>query len=224
MWELRLILILIGAVIVTGVYLLSRQNRKRNAKQTALLRRKSPIMGTAAAAGSELDDVAAVDESVPHLGDAERTSSGTPPKDEQLILALHVAAHDGTVFEGARVLDAVNACTLKYGRYRIFHRLLKGDPEKSVFSVANMVEPGAFDPEALPGQNLPGLTLFLVLPGPQDGVDAYADMLATARQLAQHLGGEVLDETRSTLTRQTAHHIRERIIEFQRRMQLRQRS
>jgi hypothetical protein len=30
MWELRLILLLIGAVVVTGVYLLSRQNRKRD--------------------------------------------------------------------------------------------------------------------------------------------------------------------------------------------------
>jgi FtsZ-interacting cell division protein ZipA len=46
-------------------------------------------------------------------------------------------------------------------------------------------------------------------------------MLATARRLATQLEAEVLDETRSTLTRQTARHIRERIIQFelQRRVQ-----
>jgi len=55
----------------------------------------------------------------------------------------------------------------------------------------------------------------MVLPGPRGGVAAYADMLATARRLAQLLGGEVLDQERSTLTRQTARHIRERIIQFE---------
>ena len=150
--------------------------------------------------------------------------SGTTNDKQQLILALHVAAADDAPFNGGRVLEVLNARGLKFGHYRIFHRFYNNDPKLSVFSVANMVEPGAFDLEALPGQSLPGVTLFLVLPGPQDGVDAYADMLATARQLAQQLGGEVLDESRSTLTRQTAHHIRERIIDFQRRTQLRQRS
>lgn len=224
MWELRLILILIGAVIITGVYLLSRQNRKRDANQSAPLRRQSPVLGKSAPAGDGLDEFPALDESAPRLTEADGESSVAGHKREQLILALHVAARDGAAFDGARVLEAVTTSGLKYGRYRIFHRLFKNDPDKSVFSVANMVEPGAVDPDSLPSQSLPGLTLFLVLPGPQDGVDAYADMLATARHLAQHLDGDVLDETRSTLTRQTAHHIRERIIEFQRRMQLRQRS
>ncbi len=61
--------------------------------------------------------------------------------------------------------------------------------------------------------------LYRVLPGPQDGVAACADMLATARLLARRLGGEVLDESHSTLTPQTAQRIRERIIEFQRQIQ-----
>lgn len=223
MWELRLILILIGVVIVTGVYLLSRQNRKRGEKQTTGLRRKSPVFDSGTSAADELDSFSPDDGSAPHL-DEPADSSATVSKEDQLILALHVAARDGAAFAGSRVLETLQANGLKFGSFRIFHRLFKGDPQKSVFSVANMLEPGAFDPDALSGQEVPGLTLFLVLPGPQDGVDAYADMLATARHLAQHLGGEVLDETRSTLTRQTARHIRERIIEFQRHVQLRQRS
>jgi cell division protein ZipA len=224
MWELRLILVLIGAVVVTGVYLLSRQNRNRGEKKPGGLRRKSPVFNKDVNPADEFESFPGRDDPAPPL-DSDRDSHTADIKpDQQLILALHVAARDGAVFEGARVLETLAANGLEYGQYRIFHRLFKGDPAKSVFSVANMVEPGAIDPDALPAQALPGLTLFLVLPGPQDGVDAYADMLATARHLAQHLGGDVLDETRSTLTRQTAHHIRERIIEFQRHQQLRHRS
>jgi cell division protein ZipA len=223
MWELRLILLLIGAVVITGVYLLSRQSRNRDEPESSGLRRKSPVFDKDAQSAEDADDFPGREQRAPRLDTEADADTGSSKKDQQLILALHVAARDGNEFTGTKVLETLVANGLKYGRYRIFHRLLKADPEKSVFSVANMVEPGAFDPEALPGQSLPGLTLFLVLPGPQDGVDAYADMLATARHLAQHLGGEVLDETRSTLTRQTAHHIRERIIEFQRHVELRQR-
>lgn len=225
MWELRLILILIGVVIVTGVYLLSRQRRKSDGEQPVRLRRKSPVLQKSGDAGQELGDFPAFDTPGPRL-EEEAESDRNPAKqdDQQLILALHIAARNGEEFEGRKVLDSLNGSGLKYGRYQIFHRLFENDPELSVFSVANMVEPGSFDLDNLSGQVLPGLTLFLVLPGPQDGVDAYADMLATARHLAQDLGGDVLDETRSTLTRQTAHHIRERIIEFQRRVQLHQRN
>ena len=228
MWELRLILILIGAVIITGVYLFSRQNRKRgetNSGQSGGFRRKSPVLNRSGDNEQALDDLPLPERGAPKLmPEAPSDSETTTPGKQQLILALHVAAREDAHFQGSRVVEALGERGLRFGQYRIFHRLYKNDSNLSVFSIANMVEPGAFNLDALPGQTLPGLTLFLVLPGPQDGVDAYADMLATARYLAQELGGEVLDETRSTLTRQTAHHIRERIIDFQRRKQLRQRS
>ena len=65
-----------------------------------------------------------------------------------------------------------------------------------------------------------GLSLFMLLPGPVRGVDAFADMLATARRIAEQIRGDVKDRNRSTLTRQTAHHIREEIIAFEHRRQL----
>lgn len=196
MWELRLILVLIGVVIVAGVYLLSRHNR-------GSFSRREP----------RLDDTGLPE---PVLSDA------APPlpagsKTTQLILALHVSAPVDSPFEGTAVQAALKAAELSFGEYQVFHRLTRSAPPRSVFSVANMLKPGELDPDTLAKGPLQGLTLFLVLPGPQAGVDAYADMLATARRLADQLGGEVLDETRSTLSRQTAHHIRERIIEFERR-------
>lgn len=221
MWELRLILILLGVVFIAAVYFFSRQKKSRSRD----FRRDAPSLGDAQLTRASFDAGPAplisrtpareiTDE--PGMAGAE---SGGGRNSRQLILALHVAAHGHASFAGEGVLAALQFAGLRYGRYQAFHRLVKDDADQSVFSVANMVEPGVLDPGALPQMQIPGLTLFLLLPGPQDGVAACADMLATARLLARRLGGEVLDESHSTLTPQTAQRIRERIIEFQRQIQ-----
>ena len=208
--ELRLILLLIGAAVIAAVYLLSRRP-PAPADKSAL--RAAPTLAESDFPGDDL----------PSEPDPSAPPKRAPIREqgEQLILALHLMPKSGENMPGADVLSALEACGLKYGRYKVYHRLEDGQPTASVFSIANMVEPGSFDPEELAASSLPGLTLFMVLPGPRGGVAAYADMLATARRLAQQLEGEVLDESRSTLTRQTARHIRERIIQFEHQLKLR---
>ncbi len=206
--ELRLILILIGAVIIAAIWLFSSQRKPAEGRTV----REAPILP---------------DESFPEDDFPSDTIPGSSAKTapvreqgEQLILALHVMPRTGMPFAGAKAQDAFEACNLRFGRYQVYHRL-DAPGGNSVFSVANVLEPGSFDPDALDATELPGLTLFMVLPGPRGGVASYADMLATARQLAQALDGEVLDQDRSTLTRQTARHIRERIITFETQLKLR---
>jgi cell division protein ZipA len=206
--ELRLILVFIGAVIIAAIWLFSRQGGSATGKAG----REEPVLH---------------DESFPEDDLPSETIPGSSAKSapvreqgEQLILALHVMPRSGMPFAGAAAQDAFEACNLRFGRYQVFHRL-DAPGGDSVFSVANMVEPGSFEPDSLDTSELSGLTLFMVLPGPRGGVASYADMLATSRQLAQALDGEVLDQDRSTLTRQTARHIRERIITFETQLKLR---
>jgi len=215
MWELRLILILIGAVFIAAVYLLSRQKRKRPDG----LRRDPPVLKEA-----DLPDIRPDTISDPQIAPVQRPDAGvqagdtdTGPEAEsgQLILALHVSCPEQAGFAGGDVLNALQAAGLYYGQYRVFHRLTKGDRRQSIFSVASMLEPGVLDPDELPRMRIPGLTLFLVLPGPQSGVAACADMLATARSLAGQLDGELLDDNRNVLSVQAAQRIRERILAFQ---------
>ncbi|HEY1773495.1 MAG TPA: cell division protein ZipA C-terminal FtsZ-binding domain-containing protein [Gammaproteobacteria bacterium] len=206
--ELRLILILIGAVIIAAIWLFSSQRRPTADK----VAHEAPILPDDSFPGDELPS-----ETIP--GSSAKTAP-VREQGEQLILALHVMPRTGMPFAGAAAHDAFEACNLRFGRYQVFHRL-DAPGGNSVFSVANVLEPGAFDLETLDTAELPGLTLFMVLPGPRGGVASYADMLATARQLAQALDGEVLDQDRSTLTRQTARHIRERIITFETQLKLR---
>ena len=204
--ELRLILILIGAAIIAAIWLFSKQRVGAGRSGT----REAPTLG---------------DESFPEDDFPSETIPGSSAKSapvreqgEQLILALHVMPRTVVQFPGAALRQAFEACNLRYGRYQVFHRL---EGEASVFSVANVVEPGSFILDEMDSSEYPGLTLFMLLPGPRGGVASYADMLATARQLAQALDGEVLDQERSTLTRQTARHIRERIITFETQLRLR---
>ena len=86
------------------------------------------------------------------------------------------------------------------------------------FSVANMMQPGVFDIDNMSDFNTPGLVFFLTLPGPEDMMKAFDYMLETAQAVARNLGGDVLDESRSVLTKQTLEHSRQLIRDLERRM------
>lgn len=149
-------------------------------------------------------------------GNARPRTIAAPPGQEKII-ALHVAAKSGP-FAGSAVHNALQLNRLRFGMHDIYHRIteVNGVPE-AVFSVASMVKPGQLDPEASEGFETPGLTLFMVMPGPLEGAHAFRDMLDTANRLAQRLGGEVLDDKRSQMTHQTEQYVFDQIAEMERR-------
>lgn len=141
-----------------------------------------------------------------------------PPAGEESLFVLHVASRDGGFFDGPDVHAALRAQKLEFGKHDIYHRLTEanGVPE-SVYSVANMLKPGYLDPAEEDHLRTPGLALFLVLPGPIEGVSAMRDMLDTAKALARELDGEVLDDKRTLLTPQTTQYMLDRVAELDRR-------
>jgi cell division protein ZipA len=140
------------------------------------------------------------------------------PKPATKIVALRIARREGKRIQGAQLIDVLGGEGLEYGEHKIFHRYIDA-PENGqrtpVFSVANMVEPGELDPAVAGSAELSGLTMFMVLPGARDGATALADMLGTARRIATAIDAEVLDRNGSTMTRQTAEHLRDEVIEFE---------
>lgn len=215
MWQLRLIIILIGLVFIALVYLLSRQRKARRMKS----QRNEPSLDGVEAVQIRSDTAERFEPAQAEIGEDDDTVSvlQTPPAQgsRQLIVVLHVAGHGAQGFGGDKVLTALQANGLQYGRMHVFHREAQQGQGASVFSVANMVEPGELRPEALNGQQVAGLTLFLVLPGPGDAVAACADMLATARALATQLQGEVQNENHTPFSVEDAQRIRQRVLEFQ---------
>jgi cell division protein ZipA len=140
----------------------------------------------------------------------------------QEVLVVNVKAQKECLFYGSDLLQQVLDNGLRYGAMEVFHRHAdEGGEGPVVFSMANMLKPGTFDLKTIDEFTTAGVTLFLTLPVFNDNNMAAFDlMIATAKNLAENLGGELNDENRSIMTGQTIEHYRERIRDFSRRQQL----
>lgn len=137
------------------------------------------------------------------------------------ILIINVMAVPGEFFDGAALLECLAEQQLKFGQRAIFHRHQDNNSDADVvYSVANIVEPGTFDFSQMASTHTPGICLFLSLPVTCDSAKAYDDMVRTAKAVAERFGGELKDENRSALTKQTIEHGRQRVMEFERKLTL----
>lgn len=135
------------------------------------------------------------------------------------VFMLNVVARDSRGFKGEDILHILLACDLRFGDMSFFHRHeFEAGRGAIQFSVANMMQPGVFDIDNMSDFRTPGLVFFLTLPGPEDMMQAFDYMLETAQAVARNLGGDVLDESRSVLTRQTVEHSRQQIRDLERRL------
>lgn len=154
-------------------------------------------------------------------GKSDRVRPARNKSEPDEVLIMNLMAPAGKRFEGAELLQALLDQGLRFGSMNIFHRHKNADGSGPVqFSLANMVVPGTFDLAAMPEFSTPGLSMFLSLPNEDDSLAAFDNMAETAKALAEQLGGELKDENRSVMTRQTIEHCRQRVIEFERKQRL----
>ena len=83
-----------------------------------------------------------------------------------------------------------------------------------MFSVARLTEPGSFDLARLAESEIPGLSIFLSLPGVGDPVARFDAMMETTRALARELDAEILDEKGSSWSIQRERYLREELIQY----------
>lgn len=231
---LRIILLILGVLLILGIYWWSVRERRSRAGRslsgeaegydTSVPSSGSPgNTGTEAYPGEGLDELEGVGEVVVRRRDevldteelgpiTVREDYEAVPESEALIIALNVMAPPGQPFTGREVIAAARAQGLEPGAMDIFHLYPPHRQDaRPILSLANAVEPGTLDPEEADVLLTPGLLLFMRLPGPVDGRDAFEMLLEHARRLADTLGGELCDERRSVLTPQTVGHLREQI-------------
>jgi cell division protein ZipA len=148
----------------------------------------------------------------------EETKSAAPQAEPEEVLIINIMAQKGEVFNGSDLLDIVLKCGLRYGDMDIFHRYsdTKGNGAL-LFSMANMVKPGTYDLDAMDEFTTPGVTLFMTLPIDADSMQSFDLMVETAQAISQTLKGELKDEQRSAMTKQTLEHCRQRISDFERK-------
>lgn len=141
-----------------------------------------------------------------------------PKSDNLEVVVLHVMAKKDCQFKGEELLDALMANGLRFGDMGIFHRHESLNGTGPVhFSLANSVKPGTFNLQAMADFTTPGVTLFMPLDGLKHPLDCFSELVKSAQNLAKALDGELKDETRSALTKQTIEHHRQQIIEYTRR-------
>ena len=213
---LRWLLLLFGLLVIAGVYFYSRREKTPPKTETKPDSRRDPTLGAERAQGepypAEEPGTATADEIE---GEVDDDTPAAPEAVAQKIVTLRLVARDGGAFRGDELALSLRGIGMRHGKFGIFHRYDGNNEESTIFSAASLVEPGSFDMTNIKEQELPGISLFLILPGPVEAAEAFDMMMEAARAVAQAIDGELLDESGSTLSIQRERYMREEIIQFE---------
>lgn len=103
-------------------------------------------------------------------------------------------------FPGRAVRSAAQRFGLELGAHSIFHRNNHAAGCRHLFSLANLFEPGTFDPARLDSMPVQGLALFMRVPCVHQPVKVFDRMTETGRNLCAALGGKLVDQERRPLS------------------------
>lgn len=161
---------------------------------------------------SDMPSMSAIDDE----SKAEKQKKLEPLEPE--VLVVSIVMPEGQVISGAALLPTLLTLGLRYGDMDIFHRHQDNAGNgKVTFSLANIMNPGTFDLDALETFSTCGLTFFMTLPNAGDAFEVFEHMIGAAKQISTEFGAQLLDDKRSVMTKQTEQHYMSKIREFERK-------
>lgn len=143
---------------------------------------------------------------------AEEIIDDSQPVSVDDVVALYLVAERGSDLKGEHILSATYAAQLEYGEMNIFHR--RDDNGKIIFSMSNMMEPGAFDIDRMNEMSTRGISLFIQLSLCDQPVKALDEMLICAHSLSGLLNTQIIDQDRQLLNETFTRSLREKAKSF----------
>ena len=239
MESLRWILLVVGAVFVLVIYILGRNRRRRNDIVENNLEDDLPEFSAQnfddfdegvgevriVTSGGPVNHIDSFNVDEESLSDEAYTEYSAVTIDEDVIDKDDVAKESNTQSDivvlyilpkpkqellGAHVNSSAQAMGLAFGEMNIFHYK---DNARTVFSLANMLEPGSFNPDTIHDLRTTGLTVFMQFNG-EDPLDDLTEMLQRSYQLSGLLDARLCNHKREPLTEQDAENYRTRASEF----------
>ena len=183
-----------------------------------------PPVESAVATSPEPDPVAPIETmSKPEVDIASPQENAVENVNEwDMVIAFTVMARDGSTFSGKSVKATLESLDLHFGDLQIYHRQVPGLRTQSLFSVANILDPGTLNPDSFATMKTPGLLIFTRLPGPVNGLTLFDDLLDTAQKMADKLDGVLSDESRQAVSQSTIETMRSRILSLNLQLQAEQ--
>ncbi len=229
MGALQWALLILGVAAVVAVYFYSRRERKAEERVEPQVSQPKAAgapdrqMDIFAGGGNKFDEFGVgkprrIGGAAGGEADESAPAAGGERKPSEKIIALLIAEREGTHIFGEQLHAALQAQGLEFGDRQIYHRLDRsgGGAGRTVFSVASLLKPGYLDPSQAAGFTTPGLTVFMVLPGPVHPVTAFQDMLTTTQALARALNADVYDGKRRPMNTALAHTLQMEVEAFAR--------
>jgi cell division protein ZipA len=163
------------------------------------------------------DSLVFEDETMPAVSIAPEPVSKKIVDIDPEVLVVSVVMAEGQVISGAALLPTLLTLGMRFGDMDIFHRHEDNAGNgKVTFSLANMMNPGTFNLDEMETFTTQGISLFMTLPNAGDAFEVFEQMLGAAKQLALEYQGQLLDDKRSVMTKQTEQHYTSKIREFER--------
>ncbi len=147
---------------------------------------------------AELD--AALDELQAEITPAEEAGTAAPAP-ESKIIAFAVMSLVGKTFSGEDVLSLFSDLDLTFAEGSGFYvKAEANNVNKPLFTIANMVTPGTFDPTIFVSQTTPGLLLFTRLDTHALAWKQFEAIVETAETLTERLDGVLCDEQHKAIS------------------------
>lgn len=156
------------------------------------------------------------------VADSDDSSTQQIVNDWDMVIAFTVMAREGKTFSGRSIKATLESLDLHFGDLQIYHRALPGVQSQTLFSVANILDPGTLNPDSFATMTTPGLLIFTRLPGPINGLTLFDDLLDAAQKMTDKLDGVLCDESRQAINQTTTEAMRSRILSLNLQLQTEQ--